>query len=185
MKKVVLILLLFCAKTVSAQHFNFGLSLGDLGYRFSSVDAPDYNHSALAGGFCAQYILRDSSFGIEGNLLLYASPPVLGSTTGAFAPYFFVNVAPYNPISIEIKLGLLASRNFATYTPPLYDVGPAFGFYFYFVLPHTPEMGVDLTLFLGQEYYTLYEPGPIGATPNPAYPSQLKTVNLSFKIMVP
>ena len=184
MKKLILILFLLCAKTISAQGVNYGLSLGDLGYRFNE-GGDNYNHSAVSLGVCAQYVFKDSLFGLEGNLLLYTVPPVYGSSTFAFAPYFFFNVAPKNPVSLEIKLGLLVSHNFAAYTQPVNDIGPSFGFYFYFVLPHAPEMGVDLSLFLGQNYYTLQDAVSLGTAANPVYSTQLITVNLSYKILVP
>jgi hypothetical protein len=178
MKKVILILFLLYSGTAAGQGVNYGLSAGYLDYKFGNDPAGVYNHGSVCGGVCVQYFFKDSLFGIEGNLLLYTDPPVYGSSTDALAPYFFINVAPSNPISLEIKLGLLGSHTFATSTPPLNDIGPSFGFYLYYVKPHIPEMGLDLSVFLGQAYYNLQESGT-------TYASEVITINLSFKILVP
>jgi hypothetical protein len=183
MKKVILVLFLFYAKAATAQGFNFGIGGGYLGYNFNK-DGSNYDHSSLSLGVCAQYVFKDSLFGVEGNLLLYTSAPITGTYSYAFAPYFFFNVAPSHPLSLEIKLGLMSLHNLNALAP-VNDIGPSGGLYLYFTPRHAPEMGIDFTVFLGQEFYTLYEATPSIANPIAAIPSKLITYNLSFKILVP
>jgi hypothetical protein len=184
MKKLILILFLFYAKAAAAQGFNYGLSSGDLLYRFNEGGAT-YNHSSLSLGVCVQYVLKDSLFGIEGNFFFYTAPPIYGSSTDAFAPYFFYNPWHSHHVSAEFKLGMLVSHNAGTTTQPVNDFGPSAGLFVCFILRHVPEMGLDFTVVPGQQSYTLYESGPLVAPDVPAYSSKVITYNLSLKVLVP
>jgi hypothetical protein len=163
MKKVVILLLLFYAKTVTAQPFNIGITAGGLDYHFRQQPA-FLGVSYYSFGLCGQYIFKDSgAVGIEANV--YCNPSGVNFSTGYFdtykgfssAEYLLINPFPKRKgLILQFKAGLFYATYDASSGLPKPDYGPAVGVYLgIFKLSKKSYLGLDVDYMWGLQNYLI------------------------------
>lgn len=157
MRKVLLILLLLCTKTLLAQNFYLGANTGLAIYSYRQSANNSYPDFPI--GLCAQYVNKNNCLGGELNFILQPFSPLIADdnvATPAVATvgYLFYNLNYHekSPM-VQLKAGFFYSYYIGgDYSPPLYDYGPAVGVNFAFKVSKMAYFGFDISYMYGLRY---------------------------------
>ena len=207
MKKVFLLLLLFSAKTLSAQSLSLGGAiLGAENYQFRQLPVFNNSNTGLCFSVTGQYTFKDSCFGVESDLVYSLSgipkPFIDFGFDGSIASTASLNLTTtdyfvYTPfpkqkiIKLQLKAGLFCSPLNDDYGTHFTDWGPAVSIFAGVKISKKCTWGFDVTQLVGTQNFTfpglilnnIWQYSPSGSNTIPSTSSQLSYTLIQLKLI--